>query len=347
MDPNSDKFIFSAQPQPSTNPVVDSSPTLVTPNSAKRARAESEIGGRNDVPTESVREGVVIPVQEDVVVETKIVEKPADEVSAYGPWMLVSYGKQNNRFYKGSSSRTGKGYVGTSGNSGMARNQTGSGPKSDNIKGNGSGNLVSMSDKNKSSDIGGSGMGYFGQQNMFSKTKGSNLMAVPSAKPASGSRFDVLHEDVDAIMADDCMQPVNNIVGGSKVKGKAVITEVTNLSNLHKKPSKPSSQTSKKWLKKSTKTIPKGGLPGRSFGDFSVVTNPIYDAGSVFPSETEPPVPVIEGSKNDAVLQQSHMNVINSEGQINEKSPIETVLDLDSFEKTASDLVEVMAVISE
>ncbi|KAK0608791.1 hypothetical protein LWI29_036077 [Acer saccharum] len=182
----------------------------------------------------------------------------------------------------------------------MARNQTGRGSMSDNNKGNGSGNLVSMSDKDKGSEIGGSGMGKFGQQILVSKAKGGNLMNVPSAKLASGS--------------------------------------------------------SKKWLKKSTKIIPKGGLPGKSFGGFSVVMNHVYDAGSVFPSEAEPPDPVIEESDNAAVLQQLHMDVINSkgqcselngDGQINEMIPIETVLDLDSFEKTASNLVEVMAVISE
>ncbi|KAK4841143.1 hypothetical protein QYF36_027078 [Acer negundo] len=171
-----------------------------------------------------------------------------------------------------------------------------------------------MSDKNKGSVTRGTGMGKFGQHRVTSRAKG----------------------DVDVIMAEDCAQTVMNSVVGNKDKGKVVLTEKT--------PEKSSMVTS---------II---GLPGQSCRGVPVAKKPNDVVGSVHSSDAEPPDSGLKEFDNASVLRQLHVDVMNFEGQppelngdsnVNEMIPIETVPVMDSFKKVASDLVEVMVVISE
>ncbi|KAK1549114.1 hypothetical protein Q3G72_016349 [Acer saccharum] len=122
MDKSPEAFVFSAQPSP---------PEVVSPNlstgkepcgSAKRARAEFISYGRNDVVVnttikdERLVEHVSVAVGSEGSKEV-IGEK---ENSPYGPWLMVSYGRQGNLGFKGKSGRTGVTNQGTAGSMGGA-----------------------------------------------------------------------------------------------------------------------------------------------------------------------------------------------------------------------------------
>ena len=89
--------------------------------------------GRYGHSKESCRDGVVEPRQEETMCDVQ--DNTGKEETPYGPWLLVSYGKQGNRNYRG---RYGK--PGSSGG-GYGKNNVGG-------QGNGDGNVRNGSDSN-------------------------------------------------------------------------------------------------------------------------------------------------------------------------------------------------------
>ncbi|KAK3221020.1 hypothetical protein Dsin_014990 [Dipteronia sinensis] len=63
--------------------------------------------GRYGNSKESYREGVAEPIHEEVMCNTQL--NTDNEDSPYGTWLLVSYGKQGNRYFKGRVGKTGSG----------------------------------------------------------------------------------------------------------------------------------------------------------------------------------------------------------------------------------------------
>ncbi|KAK1578239.1 hypothetical protein Q3G72_028691 [Acer saccharum] len=162
------------------------------------------------------REGLEKPVQVDVETNCDVQEANKSEKTPYGPWLLVSYGKQGNRFFKGRYGKVGNGTGTTKYGDGKAfqngnnyvRNMEG-----DSTKGI-SGNKSQVNNKNKNCSEG-------------------------IINSGGGSRFDILSKDMDVVVDEGLP------TGAIKMKGKSALVDITNLDSPNGK--------SGQWLKKSSR----------------------------------------------------------------------------------------------
>ncbi|KAK1571310.1 hypothetical protein Q3G72_014944 [Acer saccharum] len=204
--------------------------------SAKRAKAESDCLGRNDLVNNTERTeamgsfksklmNMASPstwagsVPDEPATSNTGMDKSEKEMPAFGPWLLVSYGKQGNCGYKGRNGKVG--------NSNVCAPMTNAsnGKSSDNGPSN-----IKKSVYASANNMGGKA------HQMKNETKPSNQnLCTPSTSVSSGSRFEVLSEEVDVPMVDSGGQNSNISVEGVKKKGKTILTEITNHKSSHNK----------------------------------------------------------------------------------------------------------------
>ncbi|KAK1571802.1 hypothetical protein Q3G72_023236 [Acer saccharum] len=132
------------------------------------------------------------------------------ETPTYGPWLLVSYGRQNNRGSKVKNGRFGNGNASGSESFGSTGKHTRNGIVNDRKVDNGSTALVEgKTDHVKHINGSKNARGY-----------------VSKLKKSSGSRFDILSKEVDTVMAKEGGKSSNKEVGNIKNKGKDVLLEL-------------------------------------------------------------------------------------------------------------------------
>ena len=178
------------------------------------------------------------PIIEEMVADDTNENSAKKEDPRYGPWLLVSYGK-GNRNSKGRHGRTGNGYT-------SVVEKSGSTGKSD-------GSNASRKKDGEYSDAKG------GKNNQVKN--GSKDLKIDMAKAAatqgSGSRFDILIDELDERVLETDISRLSKDTGTTIQKGKAVLLEITNQSNKHKENlNRIPSQNSKK---KPTKSVKLGG----------------------------------------------------------------------------------------
>ncbi|KAK1586670.1 hypothetical protein Q3G72_004885 [Acer saccharum] len=152
------------------------------------------------------------------------------EAPTYGPWLLVSYGKQGNKFYKGRFGRNGNGNSGNTSGSGTdglgyaGRNT--SGVSGNGISGSGtSGRTGSGNGGRNGSGYSGNGVSGSGNDGSIGKHPVTEGVIAPKPGKATGSRFDILSEEGDVIMGEGNSQNKNKSEEGRKSKGKVVLSE--------------------------------------------------------------------------------------------------------------------------
>ncbi|KAK1554536.1 hypothetical protein Q3G72_013675 [Acer saccharum] len=237
-----------------------------------------------------------------------------------------------------------RGFNGKSGNTG--------GQSSNNSHGKNSGNGPTTW-KHKGYEADGYVRGKTIQEKGGATAKGLNTKASPTVANTSGSRFDILKDDVDVTMMDSGGQTSCKSAAEGKKVDKVVLIDITNQTSTNKAAAKTSSQTIKKLNKKGKKAVPvilpqcdiRRGVEyyKKSFGldiESAVVTpNPC----ELDPKELD----------NADVLRQLHRDVSNFESGVSSSSVVgdgpsnSTVLTVDSFDQVASTLEGAMAGISE
>ncbi|KAK1577196.1 hypothetical protein Q3G72_019730 [Acer saccharum] len=324
--------------------------------STKRARAESDCLGRNDIVNNSDRieamgsfksklMNMANPstwagsVPEEPVSDSKDKENSGKERPVFGPWLLVSYGKQGNNGYKGKNGRSGHS------NTGMPMNYVSNGKVS----------VIVPSSSRKAeyatNNVGGKA------HHMKNVIKTSNQSpGKPPASVSSGSRFEVLSEEVDVPMVDSGVQSSKIYVEGVKKKGKAVLTEITNHNSSHNKyVPKILSQKSKLPAKKVSRqgTVAGGCEGNRRNADFYMVS---VGPDSIIPIPNQVPCdPDPEEMDSSAVLRDLHKEVSDFKGMLVDKvgagDCATNVKNSDltgvNFDVVASNLEELMAAITE
>ncbi|KAK1575534.1 hypothetical protein Q3G72_006323 [Acer saccharum] len=207
------------------------------------------------------------------------------EAPTYGPWLLVSYGKQGNRSNKSRFGRNGNGYgnssfMGGNGNAGVgiSSRNSGNGNSGSGISGrSGGGNLARNGSGIPGNGATGSGtVGSFGKHagngNINSRRpedvgkvngksdqlksgangKFSEGVKTPKSGKSTGSRFDILSEEGDVTMKEGSSQVSYKNEEGRKIKGKVVLSEVTNQRSIQGRKAKVS-ENSKLLANKGTK----------------------------------------------------------------------------------------------
>ncbi|KAK2640988.1 hypothetical protein Ddye_022751 [Dipteronia dyeriana] len=175
------------------------------------------ICGRYGHNKEICKEGMVEPIPEELIAACSNKMDSDKEVPIYGPWLLVSYGKQGNRVNKGRVDRNDRGNPNT-------------------LEGNGSlgKNLDSGRSNDRKSDGIGKGLGMGSSERLKSGTNrtkddlGSSFITVK----VTCSRFDILSDEGDVMMADGSLQVIDKVEEGWQFTDKVVLGEVTNQKNL-------------------------------------------------------------------------------------------------------------------
>ncbi|KAK1559923.1 hypothetical protein Q3G72_020013 [Acer saccharum] len=336
--------------------------------SAKRARAESDSLGRDDIVNnaerteamgsfksklmnmaspstwagkDSCKEGLVPPVPEESASSGKGMENSGKETPAYGPWLLVSYGKQGNNGYKGKNGRFGNNSAGVPMNSASNGKFSATDPSS------------SRKAEYATNNVGGK------VHLVKNVVKPSNPNpSKPHASMPSGSRFEVLSEEVDVPMVDSRVQCSKPSVEGIKKKGKFVLTEITNHKSSHLKyVPKTLPQKSKLLAKKGNRlgSDASGRVEARRNGDFYKVSVGA-DSISPFPDPVSCD-PDLDSKEMDSldVLRDLHKEVSDFQGMLVEKvgtgdcaiNVLNSGLVGENFDEVASNLEEAMAAITE
>ncbi|KAK1583867.1 hypothetical protein Q3G72_027752 [Acer saccharum] len=241
---------------------------------------------------ESCKEGLVEPLTDDQepcgkepqeIVDKEIVEP------AYGPWMLVSYGRQGNRVYKSRNGyeggqaapmkHAGNGYSGYyKGNTGGSAGPTygNSGNYVGHSNGNAGGNIGSFNGHSNGKQVangknvgsGGSygkkvgtaaegrGMGKSFTASSTAKAKNASMSAALIASTSSGSRFEILREEEGVILSTTGNQGNTQAEAEVQIRESVVLLDVTN-QNIAQNIAGPkiSSQRSKKISKKGKKPV--------------------------------------------------------------------------------------------
>ncbi|KAK1578721.1 hypothetical protein Q3G72_032646 [Acer saccharum] len=300
-------------------------------------------------PTTDVQEPSGKEPQE--IVDKEIVEP------AYGPWMLVSYGRQGNRVnksrngYEGGQAapmkHAGNGYSGHyKGNSGGSAGQTfgDAGNYVGHSKGNAGGNLAEGRGMGKSFTAGGS-----------AKAKNASMSAVPTASTSSGSRFEILREEEGVILSTTVTQDIPQAEAEVQIRESVVLLDVTN-QNIAQNIVGPkiSSQRSKKISKKGKKPVAiVGPLEVNHKGvDFYKKSFGLDKASNSNPNPGQLDSEVLD---NAAALRQLHREVSKFDGTSSDIRGGESLLSdrgeveppVETFDKVASDLKEAMEVIVE
>ncbi|KAK1567306.1 hypothetical protein Q3G72_010675 [Acer saccharum] len=133
------------------------------------------------------------------------------EKSPYGPWLLVSYGRQGSKNLKGRNSRIGTGNSGSNENMGGVGKSVGSGS----AKKTSGGSVEANQDKTAVLETG-------------IKGYPANIRSSSNANRGSGSRFDILSEDADITMIEGDQHGLIKVIGSSKNNDEAVLKEITN-----------------------------------------------------------------------------------------------------------------------
>ncbi|KAK0594917.1 hypothetical protein LWI29_001800 [Acer saccharum] len=157
---------------------------------------------------------------------------PEKEVSPYGPWLLVSYGKQGNRNFKG---KVGKGGVNS------ARGNNNSAVPTGNMNRNGAGGSTNFgyggSNRYSSDGFNRKTEGEFsevknGRKDIMKNGRGNKSMDGTNSSVGdipNGSRFDVLNDEVEATGIEDNLNSNLCYQEGNNSKGKVVLFEITNM----------------------------------------------------------------------------------------------------------------------
>ncbi|KAK3211446.1 hypothetical protein Dsin_016152 [Dipteronia sinensis] len=162
---------------------------------------------------DNCKEGLVEPIHEDTNTNHNSEANAEKEASTYGQWLLVSYGRQGNRNYKGMSRRNG------SGKSGAAKENGSVGKPS----GNGNFNTRKPYGEFTEANLGKTYLKKNG-----AREKNSDMDNSSNTNRMSGSRFDILNEDMHMLMAEGEAAVNNKTARGYQYKGIAVFTEITN-----------------------------------------------------------------------------------------------------------------------
>ncbi|KAK1551033.1 hypothetical protein Q3G72_028901 [Acer saccharum] len=207
MENPSEPFVFSAQQAPVSKMNVDASIGNNDCSSAKRARADDDVLGRNDIGTNQGKET-------GGSFKSKLMENmKKKEECPYGPWLLVSYGKPNEKKFRG---RYGKMNTGSSNN--YKRSEL-SGKYGAN-KPEASGNLSIPTDDK------------LGKQKVAKNSSVKEKISVKgkSVNPGNGScsRFDILNKDVEDMLAGEERQVSNKVSIGPDIDEKNALVEITN-----------------------------------------------------------------------------------------------------------------------
>ncbi|KAK2659814.1 hypothetical protein Ddye_006347 [Dipteronia dyeriana] len=142
--------------------------------------------GRYEHGKENCREGVVDPIQEE---DTCDIQTNTDnEKTPYGPWLLVTYGKQGNRNFKGKVGKNGNGSA-----SSVVRN----------------GNTKHGTEGSSKSGIDGTPKRVEGDKNNVKNgrfTKYTEENANTLGNSTSGSRFEILNKKMEVSMGIESLQ---------------------------------------------------------------------------------------------------------------------------------------------
>ncbi|KAK1558896.1 hypothetical protein Q3G72_007966 [Acer saccharum] len=192
--------------------------------------------------------------------------KIAKEESLYGPWLLVSYGKQGNRNYTG----------GRNGAGGNTRNGANNGTRNGGYTKYGAGGHTKIGNDNLRSGYDRKTGGESSEikhgnntENRVAKNNSKNGRVVKKSvgsMNSTGNRFEVLNEEVE----DGGNPQTNPKPMSNKFKGKTVLTEITNA--FGSKNSQPG-----KGITKVTKSIEK----------LSVKRGSLKDSGSYFKGDAD------------------------------------------------------------
>ncbi|KAK3198505.1 hypothetical protein Dsin_021920 [Dipteronia sinensis] len=171
--------------------------------------------GRYGHSKDNCREGLAEPIVEDTFAND-LDNKNAKEYPMYGPWLLVSYGKQGNRNFKGRNRRM------DSGNTNYP-NKNGAISK---VSGN-------ISTRKKDNEHANAKAGKNYPLKYDSKIKNSDMANNLDTNKGSGFRFDILNEEVDIMMAEGEAHTKSKPCEDKSLKNKAVLTDITNQSSKH------------------------------------------------------------------------------------------------------------------
>ncbi|KAK1578215.1 hypothetical protein Q3G72_028529 [Acer saccharum] len=148
-------------------------------------------------------------MEEDPVINKNSTEISDKESPAYGPRLLVSYGRQNNIGSKVKNEWSESGNNGGSNSFGPTRKYTGRGIGND--RKNDTGSAASVDYKTE----------HVKTVNSSKTSRGT----ISNAMKSSGSRFDILSEETDVVMTEGGGKSSNKKAGNNKFKVKAVLAE--------------------------------------------------------------------------------------------------------------------------
>ncbi|KAK3198636.1 hypothetical protein Dsin_022051 [Dipteronia sinensis] len=196
--------------------------------------------GKYDHNKESCRECMVDDIADEMVGTNEPLEgsEKKKKESPYGPWLLVSYWKPNNRNIRGRNGR-----VNTVNNSSSKRNDFNGKPGVNNSEPIGK-TIDSHNDKLGNSKNAKNGT-----------LREKNIAQSKSVAPGNGSsyRFDIINKDVDVMLAEEESQVLNKDSIGHDRKEKSVLTEITNQGKkLNREPSLSSKKIAKKIINQQT-----------------------------------------------------------------------------------------------
>ncbi|KAK1586713.1 hypothetical protein Q3G72_005371 [Acer saccharum] len=303
MENSSANFVFLAQQPPISKMAVDSVSVEIC-GKAKRPRDESTVRGRNDVGVDGVRKepNIRLPMEKNrsmvlgfwspmVIREVKTIKEDM------GGNDSGNFGAADNYRHVGKPSDSGK--------FGVADNNRHVGKSSDSGTFNFRKSDGAFTKDNIDKSV---------QVNNGTKSKNSDKGKSSNTDRVSGSRFDILSEDMDVMMVEGKTQAMKIGEGGNKVKGKAMLTEITNQKNYQeKKATRLSSQGSKKNSKLRVKLVTKVDQMVGTRGDASVSmdsSNTSIPAFTPISQELE-----VDNLDSAQVLRQLHIDVTKFEGQ--------------------------------
>ncbi|KAK1568396.1 hypothetical protein Q3G72_023955 [Acer saccharum] len=193
------------------------------------------------------------------------------EVHPYGPWLLVSYGKQGNRNFKGKVGKVGSNNAGGNANYGSGNYRNGftgnSKPGVDginNMSGYRNGDVRSgvTGNANLYGNIKYGSVGFNRKMNGdWSEVKHGKKDSLRSGRDnksadgtyktagnsSSGSRFEVLNEEGEVNVTEENLMPNISAQEGSNSNAKVALTEITNIGRKQNvKPGKGMKKISKK-----------------------------------------------------------------------------------------------------
>ncbi|KAK3195831.1 hypothetical protein Dsin_027141 [Dipteronia sinensis] len=299
--------------------------------------------GRYGHSKDSCKEGLVDPIDEDTDTNCHSVANVEKEASTY-PWLLVSYGRQGNINYKGMNGKYGSGHSGAVEKNGFI--------------GKPSGNRNFNMRKTDGEFIAPNLAKNYLQKNGSTDKNIDRDIASNMNRP-SGSRFDVLNEELDMMMAEGEDTGNNKTAGGRQHKGKAVLTKITNQKNFQgKKATKVPPHGSKKTPTNGGKLVTKIGQMAESRGN-AIPCKGITGSKNIShsPKSASQDV-VVEDLDNGNVLRQLYSEVTDFEANTSMHKEVGACLNqsnlsvstshlINSFDVVAFELGEAMEVISE